>query len=240
MNRNKRRGFTLVELLVVIAIIAILASLLLPSLKNVRATANRIKCASNIRQAGVALALYSNELGSFPDWESAVHGPDYWRQLIQKGFLTRGNQAGWENYSSPVLSGEKACVEGGKQVKSQGWISTDQWHVYSVNAAMNPKDSQHWLPAAWGCGDNGGHFRDIAAVRNPARVFMVCETCQYYAYVYGFDGTSLLGQVDAWGNLLQPARHGKVGLNFCYMDGHVEFLKPPYAKGQNIFFDDND
>lgn len=62
------QGFTLVELLVVIAIIAVLASLLLPTLAKAKQRAHRAACLSNLRQVGLAFNLYVSENDNrFPD-----------------------------------------------------------------------------------------------------------------------------------------------------------------------------
>lgn len=71
-------AFSLVELLVVVAIIALLASLLLPTLSRSRAKAQAVECMNHQRQLQLAWALYAEDHRSFlvPNWGNAGAGRD--------------------------------------------------------------------------------------------------------------------------------------------------------------------
>jgi prepilin-type N-terminal cleavage/methylation domain-containing protein len=57
----RRKAFTLIELLVVVAIIALLISILLPSLARARELSKRAVCSANLKGIGTAIATYAND-----------------------------------------------------------------------------------------------------------------------------------------------------------------------------------
>jgi prepilin-type N-terminal cleavage/methylation domain-containing protein len=72
-NRKNNHGFTLVELLVVISIIALLLAVLMPALSAARKTAQRVICATNLKQVGMAPLLFANDNdGWFPMADAKV------------------------------------------------------------------------------------------------------------------------------------------------------------------------
>ena len=92
-----RKGFTLVELLVVVAIIAVLISLLIPAVQQVRAAARRVHCRNNLHQLGIATFNYESNYRKLPSaWlavgDSGTTGRSGWSTQAQLlPFLEKAN-----------------------------------------------------------------------------------------------------------------------------------------------------
>lgn len=134
------RGFTLVELLVVIGIIAVLISVLLPSLNRARKAANNIYCMANLKQIGTTLQLYAsqNKQGVVPwgmvyDYETA------------SGWVSSGSDTwSWRDTLSILL---------GTPPSSN---SATPHRVDRVHPIFTDKDTQDF-PTAWG-NDYRAHY----------------------------------------------------------------------------------
>ena len=79
---KRSRGFTLIELLVVVAIIALLVSILLPSLGRARELARQSICLSNLKSLGTAIEMYKNN--------NRFMYPSYANVLLPSYFMTTG------------------------------------------------------------------------------------------------------------------------------------------------------
>jgi prepilin-type N-terminal cleavage/methylation domain-containing protein len=68
MNPKRNKGFSLIELLVVVAVLALLLTILMPSLGRARTLAKRSACAANLRGIGQGLIMYFGEYDDFYPW----------------------------------------------------------------------------------------------------------------------------------------------------------------------------
>jgi len=141
--RSSRAGFTLIELLVVIAIIAILAALLLPALAAARAKAHRATCLNNLKQWGLAMAMYADDNNQYYPQSrellyvaTADHNP-VWAEMYTDATASPPiGLSAWFNALPPYVSGVPLWQYGANSVSNNVFTRSRSIYVCPTAAAM--------------------------------------------------------------------------------------------------------
>ena len=222
---NQYRGFTLIELLVVIAIIAILASLLIPTLAKAKGTALRTVCTSNMKQWGVSVQLYAGDHDDFfPD---ATEEDLNWAGPKLQTF--------WTSYLFKQVKGET------KDRFNVIYCPTQKWHRHVDNILQGAQQASsivigyQYLPHRnikspyWNYNSHGlGGWADKKKFGGPFK------NAPIMVDVYQGEGTSSGDNFSMNSWFFDPGhqpysshadRSGMAtGANFLWEDGHVQWL----------------
>lgn len=202
------RVFTLIELMVVISIIAILASLLLPALRQAKDKAQQVNCVNTIKQIGTVFLMYcsDNDEWLIPAYINTDPRPAWY----QKGFdccpevFSKAQTGGISTASNPVCPGMKEPA------------NTAGYGGYTVTRAVGCR-----AIAGGGVVYIEGAYSRIGEFRKPDVTLWAC------------DGYNACVGVNSWlWNTTDPLyltekpyfRH-QLGLNVLFFDGHVDYRK---------------
>lgn len=236
----KRKSFTLVELLVVIAVIAILASMLLPSLSKALATAKGASCINQVKQLTMIISSYEQ---SFEGWAPANQRMDinglsmahYWpRTLYRTDFLAKTGSRilvcpeRTTYYRADQLLGDPAEVDKDGNTWGAGQYGMNRYFVGERGGG-----SQYYLyPEDKAVIEASGIYK-ITRTRAPSMTILLAD-----AFIYGtalgyapYGNNQRMGALqlsrskntglDGTHNYRIDSVHAKSGV-VSFVDGHIE------------------
>jgi len=221
VSRKRLCGFTLIELLVVIAIIALLLSVLMPSLQKAKRLVEEKVCASNLRQVTLALMVYAQNNNDWLPFEPTEHNshPGLLDKLDARnnGSLIKAFYCSRDDWQEKIAQNPDEYIPNG---------ATDSVLDTSENRELGNIGYVYWS-------FRENKYFGTSPWRNPTffipRKLRVTGVEWIYTDRPRHDTTS--GEIWVISDFFRRGapfphtrRHAK-GLNMSYLDGHVDLLK---------------
>jgi prepilin-type N-terminal cleavage/methylation domain-containing protein len=224
-----KRAFTLIELLVVISIIAMLISILLPALAKARQAAYATKCASGLRQIGIATNTYADD---YRDW-------------FPPASRVAGGVTKWWFQVAYFAGGDAAVCGSSRAYLNLRWSSGDYWKgsivdcgSQNIGVANNSIDyTYNQCLGNWNTTDHPRLISRRILVKNPTKLVMFADV--QGSELTGSTGTDF-GVFEAWGKEWYNAfRFGhNNAANIVAVDTHVKaarFEDISYSDSSTLF-----
>jgi len=237
--RQQRKGvirhvFTLIELLVVIAIIAILASMLLPALRQAKEKAHQATCLNNLKQIALGVRLYVDDMD---EWFPPAEAPASWGG---NAVTFKNQMLQYSGYQDGKPTYYKGYVSGGVQMFGCPSDTTDEATVdfwpywgpvppgnYNISYGYNTKvgGSLHGpgTDSGWAYGNVRIRAHRVGDFKEPASDILICDVCYSgspnYFITWGAGATYDIRLNKIFG---ADTNHGR-GANFAFIDGHAAF-----------------
>jgi prepilin-type N-terminal cleavage/methylation domain-containing protein/prepilin-type processing-associated H-X9-DG protein len=240
---TRSQGFTLIELLVIIAIIALLVSILMPSLRRAKELTRTAVCLSNLGQVGTAVSLYAatyrmkgplavyapNPIGDKGEWQYQRGWACHLSEFTEGQEIENAGECKdvWENPSGRVPSSQSVlwgcpnftnAYQETLEKRGHVWLNengADHWAKtgYAMNVYVHSPGSSDWNTA----NENGwwpnAGYTNIATWRNPSSKPLLADHYGFMIIEHYVDGNGP--------DTFLSARHLNHQAGVLYIDGHA-------------------